>query len=382
MNKVSCRLAWLEIDLKAIERNIFLMRSLVGPDTLVMAVVKADGYGHGAVQVAASALRAGAQRLGVALLDEALELRQAGVGVPIQVLSEIPPEGAEEAVEQHIICTVYSAEAAEALSNAAIRQGRNAKVHMKVDTGMHRIGVRPAFFKGLLRQVAAMPGIDIEGCFTHFALADEPSDPFTEQQLDLFLRLREEHRVEIPIWHAANSAAAFFFPDSRLDMVRIGIAMYGLQPSATRSAPVELLPALSLRARLSYVQDIQTGQGVSYGLTFRAGQNTRIGTVPLGYGDGYSRLLSNKASVLIMGRRYPLVGNICMDQLMVDLDGSACEPGETVTLVGADGQESISLEELADIVGTINYEMACMLGARLPRHYLKGSLGYLSKKKI
>ena len=370
MSKVSCRPAWLEIDLKAVERNIFLMRSLVGTETMVMAVVKADGYGHGAVQVAAAALRAGAQRLGVALLDEALELRQAGVGVPIQVLSEIPSQGADEAVEQRIICTVYSAEAAEALSNAAIRQGKNAMVHMKVDTGMHRIGVRPALFKGLLRQVAAMPGIDVEGCFTHFALADEPTDPYTEKQLDLFLRLREEHCSEIPIWHAANSAGAFFFPDSRLDMVRIGIAMYGLQPSAARSAPVELFPVLSLRARLSYVQDVQAGEGVSYGLTFRPGENTRIGTVPLGYGDGYSRLLSNRASVLIMGRRYPVVGNVCMDQLMVDLDGSAYEPGEAVTLVGADGQESVTLEELADIVGTINYELACMLGARLPRLYL------------
>lgn len=370
MSGTSGRPAWLEIDLKAIERNVFLMRSLVGPETMVQAVVKADGYGHGAVQVAAAALRAGAQRLGVALLEEALELRQAGIGVPIQVLSEIPPEGADDAVEQRITCTVYSAEAGEALSNAAIRQGKNAQVHMKVDTGMHRIGVRPSFFKGLLRQVAAMPGIEVEGCFTHFALADEPADGYTEQQLDMFLRLREEHGSQIPVWHAANSAGALFFPDSRLDMVRIGIAMYGLQPSTSQPAGVELSPALALRARLSYVQDIRKGEGVSYGLTFRAAEDTRIGTVPLGYGDGYSRLLSNKASVLIMGVRYPIVGNICMDQLMVNIGGSPYEPGENVTLVGADGDETVTLEELAVIVGTINYELACMLGSRLPRVYL------------
>lgn len=370
MSRISGRPAWLEIDLKAIERNILLMRSLVGPETLVQAVVKADGYGHGAVQVAAAALRAGAQRLGVALLEEALALRQAGFGVPIQILSEIPPEGADDAVEQRITCTVYSAEAGEALSNAAIRQGKNAKVHMKVDTGMHRIGVRPSFFEGLLRQVSAMPGIEVEGCFTHFAMADEPSDPYTKQQLGMFTRLREEHGSQIPVWHAANSAGAFFFPDSRLDMVRIGIAMYGLQPSTSQSTAVELSPALALKARLSYVQDIQKGEGVSYGLTFRAAEDTRVGTVPLGYGDGYSRLLSNKASVLVMGRRYPVAGNVCMDQLMIDIGGSAYEPGETVTLVGVDGDDAITLEELAGVVGTINYELACMLGSRLPKVYL------------
>ena len=333
-----------------------------------MAVVKANAYGHGLIEVARAALSGDADRLGVALVEEGLALRRAGVDDPILVLSEAPVSAARSVVESNLTPTVYSEAAARALNAAATVQGVELPVHIKVDTGMHRVGVRIREAGDLIALVEEMPGLRVEGVLTHFACADNPQDSYTTEQLQAFLALRADW-PSVGLWHAANSAAAIFLPEAQLDMVRIGIAMYGLQPSNTPS-PVLLEPALSLKARVAFIQELGAGEGVSYGLTFRADSPTRAATVPIGYGDGFPRLLSNKGEVLVAGRRAALIGNICMDQSLIDLDALPVGVDDEVVLIGRQGDERISAEEIAAIVGTINYEIVCMINERVPRIYV------------
>jgi alanine racemase len=361
------RPVWAEVDLQAIRDNLRAISGTLKRDTVLMAVVKANAYGHGLVPVARVAVEAGAERLGVALVEEAIELRQAGLDVPIQILSEAPAVAADRIVELGIIPTVYSLAAAQAISRAADGRDEAIDVHIKVDTGMHRVGVAPRQVVELYQAVKELPGIRVEGMLTHFACADDPENDYTEKQLAVFLRLRET-LPEIPIWHAANSAAALFMPETHLDMVRIGLAMYGLQPSSLPS-PVLLNPALSLKAGIGFTQDLAPGEGASYGLTFIAAKPMRVGTLPIGYGDGFSRLLSNRGSAIINGRRVPLIGNICMDQLLVELPAGA-SVGDEAVLIGRQGDETISAEEIAALLGTINYEIVCMINNRVPRRYL------------
>lgn len=365
------RPVWAEIDLSAIQDNLKSIRSLLPEKTMLMAVVKSNAYGHGLIPVAKTAVEAGADRLGVASIEEAVELRTANLKVPIQILSEPPPDASDDIIKHELIPTVYSLDLPKALSVAARKNGVTAKVHLKVDTGMHRVGVSPEQSVELYKIISKLEGISVEGIFTHFACADEPADPYTKKQLRAFLELKEA-LPQIPIWHAANSAGALFFPETHLDMVRIGIAMYGLQPSAKKIVS-RLLPALSLKTKIAFMQRLQAGQGVSYGLTFRAQHPTKIAMLPIGYGDGFNRLLSNQGMVLIAGQRVNIIGRVCMDQSIVDLDGVEATLGSEAVLIGSQGSEQITAEEMAAIIGTINYEIVCLINSRVPRVYKHSS---------
>ncbi len=361
------RPVWAEVNLQAIRDNTRAIRGLLGPDTALMAVVKANGYGHGLVQAADAAVQGGAERLGVAIVEEAVELRRSGSTSPIQILSEAPESAAGEIVDLDLIPTVYSPEAAEAISRTASNRGTRVDVHLKIDTGMHRVGVAPSQVLELYQFCRNLPGIRVEGAMTHFACADDPTNDYTKKQLAAFLEFREE-LADVPLWHAANSAATLFMPQTHLNMVRIGIAMYGLQP-ASRPSPVPLVPALTLKSRVAFVQDLPPGEGVSYGLTYVADRRAKMAVLPIGYGDGFSRLLSNRGAVLINERRVRLIGNICMDQSLVEVD-ELTKVGDEAVLIGRQGNELISAEEIASILGTINYEVVCMINGRVPRRYL------------
>lgn len=369
----SRRAAWAEVDLGAIARNVRALKSLTPHQTRFMAVVKADGYGHGAREVAQAALSAGADRLGVATLDEAIALRDAGITSPIHILAEVPPEGSALVIEHDIIPTVASREAALALSRAAMLAQREVVCHLKIDTGMNRIGVRAEDAAALASRISDLPGIVLEGAFTHFATADTPGDWEFDRQVARFNSALETMRTEgvrPAIIHAANSAATILHPETHHDMVRCGIAVYGLPPSKAAEGVVALEPAMSVKARVSFVKRIGLGEGVSYGFTWHAGGPTTIATLPLGYADGVHRVLSNKMSVLIRGRRCAQVGRVCMDQIMVEVpSGLDVQVGDEAVIVGRQGAEAITMDEVAELAGTINYEMACGFALRLERIY-------------
>ncbi len=368
--------AWAGVDLGAIARNVRALKGLTPRTTRFMAVVKADGYGHGALEVARAALRAGADRLGVATLEEAIALREAGITAPLHILGEVPAEGAPLIVEHGLIATVAGREAAIALSRAAMLAQKEAVCHLKIDTGMNRIGVRAEDAPSLASRLGDMPGLVVEGAFTHFATADTPGDWEFERQvsrLSLALESMRTEGVRPAIVHAANSAATILHPATHYDMVRCGIAIYGLQPSPATVGKVALEPAMSVKARVSFVKRVGLGDGVSYGFTWHAGGPTTIATLPLGYADGVHRVLSDRMGVLIGGRRCAQVGRICMDQFMVEVPaGVDVRVGDEATLVGIQGDERITLDELAELAGTINYEMACGFALRLERRHHSG----------
>jgi len=361
------RPVWAEIDHSAIEKNIQTIKNTLEDTTLFMAVVKANAYGHGMIEVAKTAVAAGADRLGVALLEEAVALRDAGIKVPVQVLSEIPQSGVADALDSDIMLSIYTEAMLDKVKDEAIRRRKKVKVHLKVDTGMNRAGAKPKEARSLYEQIINDEYIELEGVFTHFAVADDPSETFTSKQLDELLKLKKDFKADL-IWHAANSAATLFFPESQLDMVRIGIALYGLQPSHVLKSKIELVPALSLKAKIALVKDLKEGDGLSYGLTYRAGRDHLVGVLPIGYADGYSRILSNRSEVLIQGIRSPVIGRVCMDQLLVAIpDDIQLLDSEVITLIGRDNGECITAEELGDIMGTINYEIICSISERVPR---------------
>ena len=340
-----------------------------------MAVVKANAYGHGDVEVSKAALSAGACCLGVALTEEAERLRSAGFSCPVYLLFEPPPEAAGSVLDNDIICAAYTPELAKALSAEAEKRGTTARVHLKVDTGMRRVGVHPGDVAGFARLLAGLPGLYVEGIYTHFAVATEPDDPFTEKQMDLFDTAASEAEKLLGrslLKHAANSAGVLAFPRSRYDMVRVGIAMYGLSPSERFGDVTELRPALSLEGEVALVKKVAAGEGISYGLTYAPSEETFIATLPIGYADGFSRILSGKAEVLIGGTRRPVVGTICMDLSMVELGPEAVPPGTPFVIIGNDGGEEITADEVAEKCGTINYEVVCMISARVPRVYTEG----------
>lgn len=370
---MSTRSLWAEIDLSAIRHNIKEARRAVGEHVALMAVVKANAYGHGATQVAKAACEAGASWLGVALPEEGAYLRESGVTQPILILTEAAPPAIPLMLDHTLTATIFSVRAAHALSEEAAARGKTVGVHVKVDTGMNRVGLTPDRTLPFLRELRGLPGLEVEGIFTHFSEADDPESDYTAYQLNRFRSLIRELEGEgicPPIKHAANSAAVYLHPDSHFDMVRVGISLYGLHPSNATKGLVDLKPAFELKARLSFVKDLACGEGVSYSRTYRTTCDTVIGTVPAGYGDGYPRSLSNKIEVLINGCRCPAVGNICMDQFMVDLGpDSAVKVNDEVVLIGRQGNEQISVDDIAAILGTINYEVVCMISGRVPRVY-------------
>lgn len=367
------RYAWIEIDTAAIAHNVATLKSRIPHETLLMAVVKADAYGHGVGEVARSVIAAGADRLGVATVDEAIELREAGFTAPVQLLSEPPIEAVEVLVEHAIIPALTTREFARALSQAAVSAQATARFHLKIDSGMSRIGVRAEEAPEFVSWLKGVPALDMEGAFTHFATADVPDDEGFDRQLERFQTAIAELRTEglrPRIVHAANSAATILHPETHFDMVRPGVALYGMHPSDATYGAIDLAPAMSIKARVSYVKTVAPGEGVSYGLTWHAATPTTVATIPLGYADGVHRVLSNKMIVLIGGQRCRQIGRVCMDQLMAEIPaGAHVSVGDEVVLVGSQGDESISMDELAEQGGTINYELACGFSRRMTRYY-------------
>jgi alanine racemase len=365
------RWAWVDVDLEAIRHNAVVLASMLDGGCRLMAVVKADGYGHGAVPAARVALEAGAAALGVATVDEALQLRSAGVEAPILVMAEVPPEAARDLVEHDVAATVTDRPLAMALAAAAQTANRPAGFHLKIDTGMHRIGIDSDDAGEFLRSLTGLPGLRLDGVFTHFATAETPGDWEFDHQLGTFREALSDVReagFDPGIVHAANSAATILHPEARFDMVRCGISLYGLHPGpATRDA-IDLRPAMSVKARVTAVRKVAMGDGVSYGFTWRAAAPTTVATIPMGYGDGLHRVLSDRMRVLIRGSECPQVGRVCMDQFMVEVPrGSDVAVGDEVVLVGEQQGARVELDELADAAGTINYEMACGFALRLRR---------------
>jgi len=372
------RPAWVEVDLAAVTANVAHICDLVAPSA-VCAVVKADGYGHGAVPVARAAIAGGALRLGVALAEEGHELRQAGVDVPVIVLSEPAPEAMRLVVEDNLTPTIYTERGLAALLDAVAAQDLRAglPVHLKVDTGMHRVGASPAQVLELAGAVAANPLLSLEGLYTHLAVADDPANPYTQEQLASFdgvIAALDVRGIRPPLLHAANSAGALVHAASRYQMVRPGIAIYGLAPASSMKghpAVRPFMPALSFKAEVSYAKEVAAGEGLSYGLRYRLAVSSVIATVPVGYADGAPRRLSEVGGdVLIGGRRRRIAGSVTMDQILVDCGpGAAVKAGEEVVLIGRQGDEEVTAWEWADRLGTIAYEVTCALSPRLPRIY-------------
>lgn len=366
---------WAEIDLDAIAHNVQSFQQYIGSKTEIIAVVKANAYGHGAAPVAQAALQAGATRLAVHRLVEGVELRQAGIEAPILIMGTTPPDGATIAVQWRLTPSLISLASAQALSAQAQSHGVEIPVHLKVDTGMSRYGLLPDEIVKFAGQVGKLPGLVIEGLFSHFATADWEDQSFTNRQLDVFIQVIETLQragIEIPFLHIANSAAGVILADARFSAVRLGISMYGLAPSSEWDLPYPIHPALALKSRLSRVRTLPAGSAVSYGRTYIAPSAERFALVPIGYGDGYHRSLSNKASVLIHGQRALMRGRVCMDQIVVDVTAiEGVGEYDEVVLIGAQGDEQITAAELAELAGTIHYEITTALLPRVARLYLR-----------
>lgn len=364
---------WAEIDLTAIKHNLASIKKLIGPRTALMAVVKANAYGHGMAEVARAASEAGAVFFGVASLEEALELRQSGINAPVLVLGYIPARYASIVIENTISTTVFDVDTALAYSRAA--GTKKAKLHIKLDTGMGRIGFIPGE-KAVsdIETISRLPGIEIEGIYTHFAVADRKDKSYTNRQLSLFRQMTDEleARGVKPVYrHAANSAAIMDMPETKFDMVRSGIITYGLYPSnEVQRKNLKLTPAMRLKSRVTMVKTLQKGESVSYGCTFTSPSDMTIATVAAGYADGYNRSLSNRAWAAIRRQRVPLIGTVCMDQCMFDVtEISNVKTGDEITLFGRP-EDGITVDDLAGIAKTINYELVCLITPRVPRVYI------------
>lgn len=365
---------YVDIHLDRIEENMRAIQRELTPGTMVIGIVKADGYGHGAVAVAQTIDRF-VSGYGVATADEALQLRKHGIGKGILVLGPAARERYEELVREEIRPTIFRYEDAKELSKTACRLERTAKIHIAVDTGMGRIGLEPGEQAAeTVERIAALPGIQIEGAFTHFARADEREKEFTRQQLERFsgfLALLKERGISIPIRHCSNSAGLLELREADFDAVRAGIILYGLKPSGETGMDFSVRPAMEWKSHLTYIKEVEAGTSISYGGTFLAPGPMRVATVCAGYGDGYPRSLSGKGEILVCGKRAPILGRICMDQFMVDVtDIPQAREWETVTLLGQDGDETITMEELAQKSGGFHYELPCLIGRRVPRRYL------------
>ena len=369
---------YAEINLDAIVKNVDNLMALTKENTGALAVVKADGYGHGDVAVA----KAVAQKVtgyAVATLDEAVNLRENGVKKPILVLGYVDPYEFDILVSHEITATVFDVETAQLLADAARVQKKQAHCHIKVDTGMRRIGLEPDENGiAIVKQITALKELSADGIFTHFAASDETDKTSAEHQFKLFTDFTgrlEKEGLHFTYRHCANSAAVIDMPQVDLDMVRLGIAMYGMYPSdEVKKEKVELFPALDLKSHITMVKEIPAGEKVSYGGTFTTTRTTKLATVSVGYGDGYPRALSSKGYVLVRGQKAPIVGRVCMDQMMVDVtDIENVTRADIVTLIGKDGDAEITVEEIAALAGTFNYEFVCDLGKRIPRsYYLNG----------
>jgi len=366
---------WAEIDLDAIAANVQAFQRHVGAGVEVIAVVKANAYGHGAVAVARAALQAGATRLAVHRAIEGVELRRAGIQAPILIMGYTPADGADLVARWQLTPSAITAEFLQALSARAVALGVNVPVHIKLDSGMSRYGLMPDELLPFLQANAALPGLVFEGLFTHFATADWNDQTYVRQQLQVFSQSLQAARragFALPLAHAANSAGTMRMPEAHFNAVRPGISMYGMEPSDEWPPVFELRPALTLKSKVSRVRQLPAGAGICYGRTFVTPHPMTVALVPVGYGDGYHRILSNKSCVLIGGQRAPILGRVCMDQFVVDVSHiPGVQQDDEVVLVGRQGAAYLSAEEVARLAQTINYEVTTSLLGRVARAYLR-----------
>lgn len=368
------RSTWIEVDRNALQTNIQQMRKRLATECLLMAVVKANAYGHEALPVAQTFAEAGADRLAVATLSEAVALRQGGIHTPIQVLGHTPEWQVAEALRHEIILTLFDPDSAEALAAAAAQQGTRATVHVKINTGMNRLGLSPGEGVAFLARLARYDALDVEGIFTHFSTADTDRDFSRAQfrEFTAFLADLTQQGLRPRLAHAANSAATLTMPETHLDMVRCGIALYGLDPDVEGTPlPAAFQPALAWKAQVSQVRRLQPGDAVSYGCQFVADRPLVTATIPVGYADGFPRQPRNWGEVLVGGEPAPILGRVCMDQCVVDVSAAAARgdvrPGDEVVLIGRQGSHALSVNDVADRLGTINYDVVSRILPRVPR---------------
>ncbi|HHT7191062.1 TPA: alanine racemase [Bacillus cereus] len=365
----------VEIDLNAVKHNVKEFKKHVNDEKIkMMAAVKANGYGHGAVEVAKAAIEAGVNQLAVAFIDEAIELREAGITVPILILGYTPVAVVEDVIQYDVMMTVYREEDLHGINEIANRLQKKAQIQVKIDTGMSRIGLQEEEVQPFLEELNRMEYIEVVGMFTHYSTADEIDKTYTNMQTRLFekaVNMAKELGIHIPYIHSSNSAGSMELGNTFQNMVRVGIGVYGMYPSKdVDHTVVSLQPALSLKSKVAHIKHAKKNRGVSYGNTYVATGEEWIATVPIGYADGYNRQLSSKGYALINGVRVPVIGRVCMDQLMLDVSKAMpVQVGDEVVFYGKQGQEEIAVEEVADMLGTINYEVTCMLDRRIPRVY-------------
>lgn len=370
------RPVWAEIDLDNIAHNMREIRR-ISKSKDIIAVVKADGYGHGAVDIVPTLLKNGATRLAVAVISEALEIRKSGIDCPIMILGYTPGNFAKELVKYDIEQTVFNYELACDISKEAVSQGKMAKIHIAVDSGMGRIGFIPnEESANEVYKISKLPNIVMEGIFSHFSTADEENKEYTMEQLkayNAFIDLLTKKGVKINVRHIANSASIIDLPDVHFDAVRPGIILYGYYPSdEVNKQNIDLKPAMTVKANIVHIKTLPEGKSISYGRKFETSRPTVIGTLPVGYADGYTRLLFNKAKVIVNGKFAPIVGRICMDQCMVDLtDVGDVKVGDEVILLGEDNGLKFNGDDIAELLDTINYEVTCAVGKRIPRVYIE-----------
>ncbi|HLQ34003.1 MAG TPA: alanine racemase [Chloroflexota bacterium] len=365
-------LTWAEVDLAAIAHNVREVKRWLGPDIHLLPIVKANAYGHGAVEVARAVLKAGADALGVARVEEGVQLRMARVHAPILIMGHTPIWEAEEVVAHALTPTVNNLELAQELSRIAERRMVSLPVQIKVDTGLIRYGSLPDEAIELAQALHDVANLNLEGVYTHFACGEDEDPNYTREQLQRFQAVVHTLRsrgIEFRFQHAGH-VTNVGMPDLQLNMVRIGLAVYGLSPAPNMAAEMELRPAMSLKSRLVRIASIPAGQSVGYARTFEAGRDSRIGTVPIGYGDGLDWRLQNKGCALIRGQRVPMVGRVSMDNITIDLTDVEAELDDEVLLLGCQGGEGITAEEIAALSGTISYDVPCSITARVPRVYV------------
>ena len=370
------RPVWAEIDLDILANNMKNIKKLAG-NKEVMAVVKADAYGHGAVDVAHCFLENGASRLAVAMLTEAIELRNNNITAPIMILGYTPLYLGEELINYDIEQTIYDLDYAKELSSLALTLNKKAKVHIALDTGMGRIGFLPSdeSYKAIC-EICSLEGLDVVGIFTHFSSSDEKDKEYTQYQFNQiydFISRLEKEGINIPLKHASNSAAIIDMPNTYLDAVRAGIILYGYYPSnEVQKENLSIKPALTLKAKIAHVKELESGMYISYNRTFKTSRKSKIATIPIGYADGYIRTLKHQAKVIVNGQLAPIVGNICMDQFMIDVtDIDDVKTGDEVILLGESNGIKFDADNLAKCMDSINYEVLCLLKKRVPRAYIK-----------
>lgn len=366
---------WCDVSLDNLEYNVDQIKSKLSDNTKLCGVVKANAYGHGVEEIASNLIKQGVDYLAVAFIDEAVELRLRGFTHPILILGNTPKDTAEEVLEYNITASVYNMETAEILSAEAVKRGKTSKIHIKIDTGMSRIGFAPNEQSiDEIFSVSKLPNIEIEGIFTHFACSDSDDGTMTEKQFEKFMYVvseLESRGLSIPIKHCCNSAAIIKYPEMHLDMVRAGIILYGMYPSDI-DYDIDLKPLMTFKTSVTNVKMMQPGETISYGATYRVEKPMKVATIAVGYADGYSRLLSNCGKVLVNGQFANILGRICMDQCMIDVTNvNNISIGDEVILFGADENENLPVEELAVKLGTINYELPCIINNRVPRCYIK-----------